>query len=112
MNSECCVPDCKLSFKSWTCFRNHVTNKHIGIRPKQPIKCDINNCNEIIMGINDLYKHYYMHLRNRSSSNEAIKCFYRCCEHTCSTVRSFQDHLSKYHSNQKRESNLKEKFCL
>ena len=111
-HSQCCHPRCTLGFNSFIRYSNHISNKHIEKELNtRRIKCHFKDCNQIIQDIHSLYKHFYTHL-SESALSYRINCFYKDCNHVITTKLNFTTHLSRYHSEQKIEKNLKEDLKL
>jgi len=109
---QCCHLNCKKSFKKYKDFVNHIKNPHLQIENNEKIiNCNIFQCKTTMKTIDELYKHYYYHLKEKEQKNEnslKIVCFFNDCKYVCSTKDNFIHHLSAEHSNHKLKENLKQ----
>lgn len=134
--STCFMPNCKRSFNRFSTLENHV-NQHENVNDAldYEIKCDVKGCHQIVSDIDQLYKHYYCHIREFTTHRKflietaktdedkieaeklpKVRCFYQDCWYVCgaykpSTVHAFQSHLWSKHSTSKKARWLKENVC-
>jgi len=93
-------------------FENHLRGKHNNYENPiiQSIKCGVANCGINIVGMNELYKHYFKHLREKE---ENMVCFFKNCGYQIKTSSAFSCHLSNYHTKSKLSiQNLKDELIL
>ena len=109
---KCCFPNCSSKFKKIKIYEKHLRSKHKKYDDPVTvsIKCGVYNCEKNISNINDLYSHYYKHLKNNEKS---ITCFYKNCDYECKASSSFGNHLTRYHSLDKKDlKNLKDELII
>ena len=108
---DCCFSNCSKKFKQMKSYENHVKSKHKKNEDPElcSIKCGVINCGKNILNVNDLYLHYFNHLRNRNDS-QSIYCFYKNCDYECITARNFSNHLTRMHKKDIKE--LKDELLI
>jgi len=112
----CCFPGCRHLFKSYKTFENHLVRyQHFNreaTNTAKSLKCDLQGCNESLTTIDQLYKHYYEHIKNKTLETQQMQCFYKGCFHKIVELSSFVKHLSKQHGSHKNEINLKDSMFI
>jgi hypothetical protein len=109
---QCCHLNCQKNFKKYKDFASHIEKPHLEIENNEKlIKCNVSQCKATIKKIDELYKHYYIHLKEKEEKQDIslkITCFYKDCKYVCSTKNNFIHHLSAEHSNHKCKEKLKQ----
>ena len=119
---QCFHPRCAHIAKRYRMLEKHVRSLHSprteeSIAAKS-IQCDMPNCDTALSNIDELYTHYYAHIKRNFENklSNPVRCFYKECNYRCNTdftarsVSNFRNHLTKAHMYDKQASNLREEL--